>query len=255
MYNIQFGKAVISFCALVTTNGLASFIETVSIGGWSLVLLGLTGAIGQIFVFVTIYKFGALNCALIGLVRKMLSLVLSFVLYGHTLNAIQVVGLTLAIVSMIANFWEKGGKKKDHAPPAHDQASDRQLLAPDVDNDEVGFDIEQDGTGSAEGTPRHNLSEGSHIELVRLQHGKTVQQNNSSSSSSSSSAIPDLLNAPNDNAQRDLLDLGVVDDLVDRAEKSKQQPHHHHETYSEVTKHTGSAVGTASHYSNLPEAH
>jgi UDP-galactose transporter B1 len=51
MYNIQLGKAVISFCALVTTNGLVSFFETISIGGWSLVALGLTGAIGQVNLF------------------------------------------------------------------------------------------------------------------------------------------------------------------------------------------------------------
>jgi hypothetical protein len=37
----------------------------------------------------------------------MLSLVLSFFLYGHTLNAAQTVGLTLAIAAMIANFYEK----------------------------------------------------------------------------------------------------------------------------------------------------
>jgi UDP-galactose transporter B1 len=60
-----------------------------------------------VFVFLTIAKFGALNCALIGLCRKMLSLVLSFVLYGHSINAIQSVGLGLAIASMLANFYEK----------------------------------------------------------------------------------------------------------------------------------------------------
>lgn len=59
------------------------------------------------FVFVTISKFGALNCALIGLARKMLSLLLSFVLYGHTLNAAQTVGLALSLAAMIANFYEK----------------------------------------------------------------------------------------------------------------------------------------------------
>lgn len=59
------------------------------------------------FVFVTISKFGALNCALIGLARKMLSLLLSFVLYGHTLNAFQTVGLALSLTAMIANFYEK----------------------------------------------------------------------------------------------------------------------------------------------------
>jgi UAA transporter family len=61
----------------------------------------------QVFVFVTISKFGALNCALIGLGRKMLSLLLSFILYGHTMNAIQTVGLSLSLVAMIANFYEK----------------------------------------------------------------------------------------------------------------------------------------------------
>jgi drug/metabolite transporter (DMT)-like permease len=60
-----------------------------------------------VFVFITISKFGALNCALIGLGRKMLSLLLSFLLYGHTLNAFQTVGLTLSLAAMIANFWEK----------------------------------------------------------------------------------------------------------------------------------------------------
>ena len=107
MYNIQFGKAVIAFAVLLITNNLGEFINTLQTGGMGLLLLGLTGAMGQVFVFITISKFGALNCALIGLIRKMLSLILSFLLYGHTLNGIQTVGLGLAIVAMIANFYEK----------------------------------------------------------------------------------------------------------------------------------------------------
>jgi UDP-galactose transporter B1 len=114
MYNIQLGKAVISFLFIVSTNQLTVFFETVHNGGLMLFTLGLTGAIGQVFVFVTIAKFGALNCALIGLGRKMLTLLLSFILYGHTLNSMQVVGLTLSVAAMIANFYEKGGGKKEH---------------------------------------------------------------------------------------------------------------------------------------------
>lgn len=48
MYNIQLGKAVISFCVLVATNGLNDFLETIGEGGFSLVVLGLTGALGQV---------------------------------------------------------------------------------------------------------------------------------------------------------------------------------------------------------------
>jgi UDP-galactose transporter B1 len=48
MYNIQLGKAVISFVCLVITNGLPDFIQTLNHGGLSLVALGLTGALGQV---------------------------------------------------------------------------------------------------------------------------------------------------------------------------------------------------------------
>jgi UDP-galactose transporter B1 len=48
MFNIQLGKAVVSFCALIITNGLLDFIATLTQGGIMLVLLGITGAIGQV---------------------------------------------------------------------------------------------------------------------------------------------------------------------------------------------------------------
>ena len=37
----------------------------------------------------------------------MLSLVLSFILYGHSLNAPQTVGLLLAVAAMVGNFYGK----------------------------------------------------------------------------------------------------------------------------------------------------
>lgn len=48
MFNIQLGKSVLSFCALVVLNGLNEFIATINEGGLSLVALGFTGAIGQV---------------------------------------------------------------------------------------------------------------------------------------------------------------------------------------------------------------
>lgn len=107
MFNIQLGKSIISFCALIIVNGVNDFLRTIQDGGLALVILGLTGALGQVFLFITIAKFGALNCALLGLLRKMLSLVLSFFLYGHTLNAVQTVGLALSVAAMGANFYGK----------------------------------------------------------------------------------------------------------------------------------------------------
>lgn len=48
MYNIQLGKAFISFCCLVATNGLSEFFNTLDQGGFMLVVLGFTGALGQV---------------------------------------------------------------------------------------------------------------------------------------------------------------------------------------------------------------
>ena len=148
MYNIQLGKSVISFCTLVATNGLSTFIQTIYNGGFTLVVLGLTGALGQVFVFVTISKFGALNCALIGLARKILSLLLSFVLYGHTLNAFQTVGLLLSLTAMISNFYEKGGSGGGHGKKAVD--GDRKDAVPDeklhlLESDSEGTSTTTDG--------------------------------------------------------------------------------------------------------------
>jgi UDP-galactose transporter B1 len=180
MFNIQLGKSVISFCILVMTNGLNDFFATVESGGISLMILGFTGAIGQVFLFVTISKFGALNCALLGLLRKMLSLVLSFLLYGHTLNAIQTVGLTLSVAAMIANFYEKGGKKKEAEADKKATKEDEQLplmMEEGQDGEEDG--VEMTFTDSADGreTPTQaTAQEGNLLEFdeVGKKSGGTV---------------------------------------------------------------------------------
>ena len=154
MYNIQLGKSVISFCTLVATNGLSTFVSTIYDGGFALVVLGLTGALGQVFIFVTISKFGALNCALIGLARKILSLLLSFVLYGHTMNAYQTVGLLLSLVAMIANFYEKGGGG-GHGAKKAEVGDRREAVAaekiPLMVEDEEDEDEEGEGEGGGPG--------------------------------------------------------------------------------------------------------
>ena len=55
-------------------------------------------------------KFGALTCSIIGLARKVATLVASIYIYGHTLNAIQFFGLCVCITAMVMNFLGKGKK-------------------------------------------------------------------------------------------------------------------------------------------------
>ena len=78
--------------------------------GFLLVALGLSGAIGQVFIFVTIAKFGALTCSIIGLARKVTTLVASIYFYGHSLNKVQATGLVIAVGAMVNDFFGKKGK-------------------------------------------------------------------------------------------------------------------------------------------------
>jgi UDP-galactose transporter B1 len=109
MYNIQLGKTIIAGVSLLVLNQIHVFLQMCQEMGFVLVALGLTGALGQVFIFVTISKFGALTCSIIGLARKVTTLVASIYFYGHHLNAVQVIGLVISVASMVMNFM---GKKK-----------------------------------------------------------------------------------------------------------------------------------------------
>eukprot|EP00639_Heterosigma_akashiwo_P000870 CAMPEP_0194575480 /NCGR_PEP_ID=MMETSP0292-20121207/10950_1 /TAXON_ID=39354 /ORGANISM="Heterosigma akashiwo, Strain CCMP2393" /LENGTH=461 /DNA_ID=CAMNT_0039427281 /DNA_START=129 /DNA_END=1511 /DNA_ORIENTATION=+ len=112
MFNIQFGKALIAALCLIVFGQINYFFETVRETGPILLVLGLTGALGQVFIFVTIAKFGALTCAIIGLARKIVTLITSILIYGHTVTYVQAFGLALSISAMVMNFLDKGKKKK-----------------------------------------------------------------------------------------------------------------------------------------------
>ena len=113
MYNIQLGKTILAGIGLLVLNQMHIFVQMCQEMGFLLVALGLSGAMGQVFIFVTIAKFGALTCSIIGLSRKVTTLVASIYIYGHHLNGIQFLGLLISIGAMLLNFWKKKEKKPD----------------------------------------------------------------------------------------------------------------------------------------------
>lgn len=119
MYNIQLGKTIIAGVALLVLNQVHVFMQMCQDMGFVLVALGLTGAMGQVFIFVTIAKFGALTCSIIGLSRKVTTLVASIYIYGHALNAVQATGLVISVGAMVMNFWGKKGNKSGHGHGGH----------------------------------------------------------------------------------------------------------------------------------------
>jgi UDP-galactose transporter B1 len=116
MYNIQLGKTILAGVGLLVLNQVHVFLQMCQDMGFLLVALGLSGALGQVFIFVTISKFGALTCSIIGLARKVTTLVASIYFYGHTVNGVQFTGLAVAVGSMVMNFWGRKEGKHGHGP-------------------------------------------------------------------------------------------------------------------------------------------
>mmetsp|Transcript_29831 Transcript_29831/g.54803 ORF Transcript_29831/g.54803 Transcript_29831/m.54803 type:complete len:484 (-) Transcript_29831:348-1799(-) len=114
MYNIQMGKTILAGIGLIVLNQVHVFAQMCQDMGFLLVALGLSGAIGQVFIFVTISKFGALTCSIIGLARKVTTLVASIYFYGHHLNKVQAAGLVVCVGAMVNDFFGKKGKKGGH---------------------------------------------------------------------------------------------------------------------------------------------
>ncbi|KAL7570064.1 hypothetical protein ACA910_017099 [Epithemia clementina (nom. ined.)] len=147
MYNIQLGKTILAGVGLLVMNEVHTFNDLVVKQGPMLIGLGLSGALGQVFIFVTIAKFGALTCSIIGLARKVTTLVASIYFYGHPMNAIQTTGLFISVASMVMNFWgKKKGGGHGHSgppPPASDSIAPEELQKMLNEDEQEGDDEEQ----------------------------------------------------------------------------------------------------------------
>jgi UDP-galactose transporter B1 len=153
MYNIQLGKTILAFIGLLVLNQLHIFIQMVQEMGFLLVALGLSGALGQVFIFVTIAKFGALTCSIIGLARKVTTLVASIYFYGHHLNSLQFTGLMISVTAMVLNFLGKKGGGGGHGPPpktTNMPEEMQKMLDDDPQDDDDNDDDDSGGDGGGD---------------------------------------------------------------------------------------------------------
>ena len=82
--------------------------------------MAVCSAVGQLFIFHTIKRFGPLVFATIQTVRQFLSVVLSIVFFAHPLNKMEAVGIAMVFVALgtqIAAKWSSRGKSKKPLPP------------------------------------------------------------------------------------------------------------------------------------------
>ncbi|KAL7694701.1 putative UAA transporter [Plasmopara halstedii] len=104
MFSVNLYKALFSAFGMVINGEATHFLKYVIPSLPSLFMLSFTGAWGQAFIFFTISNFGALTSAIIGTCRKVLSIVLSVVLFGHILSIQQMVGLGFSFLGIGLNW-------------------------------------------------------------------------------------------------------------------------------------------------------
>lgn len=104
----------------------------------------------------TISKFGALTCSIIGLSRKITTLLASIYFYGHHLNGIQISGLVVSVTAMVMNFLGKSKKGGGHGHHGETQTTKEQQEKEHEDEEmrkmltEYQDEEEEDGEGDVE---------------------------------------------------------------------------------------------------------
>lgn len=129
MYTVNIYKCIFAAIGMVVMGEIPTFMEQVVPSLPNLVLLSLTGAMGQAFIFFTISKFGALTTSIIGTCRKVLSIVLSVILFGHILSLEQSIGLAVSFVGIGLNWVRMDCfKKKKQATAKSEKQKDAEAL-------------------------------------------------------------------------------------------------------------------------------
>lgn len=78
-----------------------------------ILLFAFTSAIGQNFIYYTIFNFGSLLCSLITTTRKFFTILFSVFVYGHQLTSVQWGGVLLVFFGLGIDIMDSySGKKK-----------------------------------------------------------------------------------------------------------------------------------------------
>jgi UDP-galactose transporter B1 len=89
-----------------------AFVTTYPSVGWDVLGFAACGAIGQVFIFHTLAHFSSLLLVTVTVTRKMLTMLMSVVLFGHQVTKMQWVGVGLVFGGVGAEAWFNRMEKK-----------------------------------------------------------------------------------------------------------------------------------------------
>ncbi|XP_074080336.1 solute carrier family 35 member B1 isoform X2 [Macrotis lagotis] len=89
-----------------------SFTERFPSVLYNILLFGLTSALGQSFIFMTVVYFGPLTCSIITTTRKFFTILASVILFANPISSMQWVGTVLVFMGLgLDAKFGKGSKK------------------------------------------------------------------------------------------------------------------------------------------------
>ena len=91
--------------------------------------MAVCSAVGQLFIFYTIKRYGPLVFATIQTVRQLLSIVLSILFFAHPINAMETLGIAIVFVALTAQIYQKyqASKAKEQAKVVAEPVSPAEL--------------------------------------------------------------------------------------------------------------------------------
>jgi len=77
-------------------------------------IIGITGTLGQCFIYLTITKFDCFILTTVTTTRKFFSILVSIILFSHPMTTIHQIGFMFVVVAVAWDVYEST-KKKKHA--------------------------------------------------------------------------------------------------------------------------------------------
>ncbi|XP_006889376.1 PREDICTED: solute carrier family 35 member B1 [Elephantulus edwardii] len=118
MLNINLWSTLLLGAGILFTGELwefLSFAERYPAIIYNILLFGLTSALGQSFIFMTVVYFGPLTCSIITTTRKFFTILASVILFANPISSMQWVGTVLVFLGLgLDAKFGKGAKKTSH---------------------------------------------------------------------------------------------------------------------------------------------
>ncbi|KAM9044734.1 solute carrier family 35 member B1 isoform 2-T3 [Megaptera novaeangliae] len=118
MLNINLWSTLLLGAGILFTGELwefLSFAERYPTIIYNILLFGLTSALGQSFIFMTVVYFGPLTCSIITTTRKFFTILASVILFANPISPMQWVGTVLVFLGLgLDAKFGRGAKKTSH---------------------------------------------------------------------------------------------------------------------------------------------